>query len=79
MKNINIEIWSDVVCPFCYLGKRKLEKAMEAVGLNENVEIIWRSFQLDPDFPEQKGAGGQCGGRACSRPDKAVQISGKCG
>jgi predicted DsbA family dithiol-disulfide isomerase len=51
---MKIEIWSDVVCPFCYLGKRKLEKAMKAVGLNENVEIIWRSFQLDPDFPEQK-------------------------
>jgi predicted DsbA family dithiol-disulfide isomerase len=46
-----IEIWSDIVCPFCYLGKKKLEKAIESVGLNGQVDIVWRSFQLDPDFP----------------------------
>jgi predicted DsbA family dithiol-disulfide isomerase len=46
-----IEIWSDIVCPFCYLGKKKLEKAIESLGLNGQVDIVWRSFQLDPDFP----------------------------
>ena len=51
---MKIEIWSDIVCPFCYLGKKKLERAIEKVGLKDNVEIIWRSFQLDPEFPMDK-------------------------
>lgn len=50
-KKIKIEIWSDVVCPFCYLGLRKLERALEVTGLNGHFEIQWHSFQLDPDFP----------------------------
>lgn len=50
---MKIEIWSDVVCPFCYIGKRKLEEALEKVSLNEKPEIIWKSFQLDPDFVPQ--------------------------
>ena len=51
---MKIEIWSDIICPFCYLGKKKLERAIENVGLKDNVEIIWRSFQLDPEFPSDK-------------------------
>ena len=50
-QKIRIEIWSDVVCPFCYLGIRKLERAMEVTGLTGYFEIQWHSFQLDPDFP----------------------------
>lgn len=48
---INIEIWSDIVCPFCYLGYRKLEHAFQATGLAGFFEISWHSYQLDPDFP----------------------------
>lgn len=51
---IRIEIWSDMVCPFCYLGKKKLEKAIEKLNLQAQTEIIWHSYQLDPDFPEGK-------------------------
>jgi predicted DsbA family dithiol-disulfide isomerase len=43
-----IDIWSDYACPFCYIGKRKLEKALEEFKGKEDIEIIWRSFQLDP-------------------------------
>ena len=46
---MRIEIWSDVVCPWCYIGKRRLEKALDAFG--HEVEIVWRSFQLDPSAP----------------------------
>jgi predicted DsbA family dithiol-disulfide isomerase len=46
-----IEIWSDIVCPFCYLGKKKLQQAVRKLGVSEITEIIWHSFQLDPDFP----------------------------
>lgn len=52
---MKIEIWSDVVCPFCYIGKRRLEEALASLQLDSTPEIIWKSFQLDPDFvPEEK-------------------------
>lgn len=51
---IKIEIWSDVVCPFCYVGKKKLEQAINKLDANDKVEIIWRSFQLDPNFPKNE-------------------------
>lgn len=47
---MKIEIWSDVVCPFCYIGKRKLEKALAHFPQKESVEIEWKSFQLNPDL-----------------------------
>lgn len=46
---MKIEIWSDVVCPFCYIGKRKLEKAIEKFPFKDQVEIEWKSFQLNPE------------------------------
>ena len=50
---MRIEIWSDVVCPWCYIGKRRLEKAIVASGLPaEELEIVWHSFQLDPSAPQ---------------------------
>ncbi len=52
---MKIEIWSDVVCPFCYIGKRKFEKALEEFGDQVPVKITWRSFQLDPDLVPEEG------------------------
>jgi predicted DsbA family dithiol-disulfide isomerase len=45
---VKVEIWSDVVCPWCYVGKRRLEKALADFPHRDDVEITWRSFQLDP-------------------------------
>lgn len=47
---MRIEIWSDVVCPWCYIGKRRLEKALTNTGLQP--EIIWKSYELDPSSPK---------------------------
>lgn len=47
---MKIEVWSDVVCPFCYIGKRKMERALLQFAQNELVEIEWKSFQLIPDL-----------------------------
>jgi predicted DsbA family dithiol-disulfide isomerase len=47
---MKIEIWSDVVCPFCYIGKRKLERALEKFPYRDKVEVEWKSFQLNPDL-----------------------------
>lgn len=46
---MKIEIWSDVVCPFCYIGKRHLEKALANFDQKENVEIVWKSYLLNPN------------------------------
>ena len=52
---MKVEIWSDIVCPFCYIGKRKFEKALEGFSHKENVEIEWKSFQLDPGMDNTEG------------------------
>ena len=46
---MQIEIWSDVVCPWCYIGKRRLERALGEFEHADEVEVTWRSFQLNPD------------------------------
>ena len=47
---MNIEIWSDIACPFCYIGKRKLEKAIQKLPESSSIQIEWKSFQLNPDL-----------------------------
>ena len=49
---MKIEIWSDVMCPFCYIGKRNFETALEQFSNKNGVEVEWKSFQLDPSLPE---------------------------
>jgi predicted DsbA family dithiol-disulfide isomerase len=51
---ITIEIWSDIVCPFCYVGKKKIQQVIEKLNIEDEVQIIWRSYQLDPDLPSEK-------------------------
>ncbi len=52
---MKVEIWSDVVCPFCYIGKRRFEEGLRQFGHLEAVEVVWRSFQLTPDFQPVPG------------------------
>lgn len=49
---LRVDIWSDVVCPWCYLGKRRLETALGEFEHADAVELHWHSFQLDPDRPK---------------------------
>ena len=46
-----VEIWSDVVCPWCYIGKRRFEAALKNFEHRDEVEVRWRSFELDPNAP----------------------------
>ncbi|MCK9247543.1 MAG: DsbA family oxidoreductase [Solirubrobacteraceae bacterium] len=48
---MHVEIWSDVACPFCYIGKRSFEDALGRFEHRDEVEVTWRSFQLAPDMP----------------------------
>lgn len=49
---MKIEIWSDVMCPFCYIGKRNFETALSQFEHKDAIEIEWKSYQLDPSLPE---------------------------
>ena len=48
---MKVEIWSDVVCPWCYIGKRRFEAALARFPHRDDVEVVWRSFELDPHAP----------------------------
>jgi predicted DsbA family dithiol-disulfide isomerase len=50
---LTIDIVSDVICPWCYIGKRRLEKALKLLGGPPGVKVIWRAFQLNPQMPAQ--------------------------
>ncbi|MEO3936098.1 DsbA family oxidoreductase [Dermatophilaceae bacterium Soc4.6] len=45
---MTVEIWSDVVCPWCYIGKRRFEGALARFDHRDDIELVWRSFELDP-------------------------------
>ncbi|WP_343522689.1 DsbA family oxidoreductase [Pedobacter sp.] len=47
---MKVEIWSDVMCPFCYIGKRHFEQALEKLPFKKEIEIDWKSFQLNPEY-----------------------------
>jgi predicted DsbA family dithiol-disulfide isomerase len=51
MHVMEVEIWSDIVCPWCYLGKRHFEQALEEFGHRDDVDVVYRSFELDPSAP----------------------------
>ena len=50
---MQIEIYSDVVCPWCFVGKRRLERALETAGYTQQAHIAWRPFQLNPTMPKE--------------------------
>ena len=52
---MKVDIWSDVRCPFCYIGKRKFEKALARFPQKDKVEVEWHSFELDPGIKTQTG------------------------
>ena len=50
---MKVDIWSDIRCPFCYVGKKNFEKALDQFPHKDKVEVTWHSFQLDPDLKTQ--------------------------
>ena len=51
---LTVEIWSDVVCPWCYIGKRRFEAALERFEHRDEITIMWRSFELDPEAAREQ-------------------------
>ncbi len=50
---MRVDIWSDITCPFCYISKRNFEKALPKFPAKDSVEVVWRSFQLNPNLTYQ--------------------------
>lgn len=53
MEKMQIEIWSDIACPYCYIGKRKLDIALSQFPHNDKVKLKWCSYELTPDLPRK--------------------------
>jgi predicted DsbA family dithiol-disulfide isomerase len=51
---VNVEIWSDIACPWCYVGKRRFEAALAQFEHRDEVTVTWRSFELDPGAPQER-------------------------
>jgi predicted DsbA family dithiol-disulfide isomerase len=51
---VDVEIWSDIACPWCYIGKRRFEAALAQFEHRDDVRITWRSFELDPSAPRER-------------------------
>ena len=49
---MRVDIWSDIVCPWCYVGKARFERALSDFSHRDEVEVVFRAFELDPDYPE---------------------------
>ena len=55
MEPFPVDIWSDVVCPWCYIGKRRFEAALARFEHRDQVEVSWHAFELDPAAPRRAG------------------------
>jgi predicted DsbA family dithiol-disulfide isomerase len=64
---VEVEIWSDIACPWCYVGKRRFEEALSRFEHAGEVQVTWRSFELDPDAPHERTG------------DRAVRLAEKYG
>lgn len=75
MAKLRIDIWSDIACPWCYVGKRRLEQALERFAHRGEVEIAWRAFELDPSAPRVRDTSQsyaeRLGKKYGTTPDKA--------
>src|ERR1035437_6267060 len=63
--SVDVEIWSDIACPWCYIGKRRFEAALARFEHRGEVRVIWRSFELDPEAPHERAG------------DRAVRLAEK--
>src|SRR4051794_37033661 len=54
MANLRVDVWSDIACPWCYVGKRRLEAAIGQVAERGEIEVVWHAFELDPSAPRER-------------------------
>ena len=73
---MRVEIWSDVACPWCYVGKRRLEQALAGFPHRDEVEVVWRSFELEPGAPAERteGQAAHLAGKYHLSPERAQEM-----
>ena len=52
-QRLRVDIFSDIACPWCFIGKRRFEKGLQDSGLQDSVDVVWHAYQLDPSLPEK--------------------------
>ncbi len=57
MKKLRVDVWSDIACPWCWVGKRHFEAALAQFAAKEEVELVWHAFELDPSAPREVAPG----------------------
>ena len=75
---MKIEVWSDIMCPFCYIGKKHLETALAQFGDADAVDVVWKSYQLDPHIsrrPEYKSTLSYLAARKGMSEEEARQMT----
>lgn len=73
--SMTVEIWSDVVCPWCYVGKRKFEAALERFEHSDDVDLVWRSFELDPDAGPSPAEAGSYAARIAAKYGQGLEAA----
>jgi predicted DsbA family dithiol-disulfide isomerase len=73
MKRLRVDVWSDVACPWCYIGKRRLEAALADFPHTADVTVVWHSFELDPSSPRSFTDGQSMAQRLAKKYGRSVR------
>jgi predicted DsbA family dithiol-disulfide isomerase len=78
---MRVDIWSDVICPWCYVGKARFEKALDSFAHRDEVEVVYHSFELDPSSPRGQGESNlaMLSKKFGKSPDEALAMDGQVG
>ena len=70
---LRVDVWSDIACPWCYVGKRRLEAALARFAHRSDVEVVWRAFELDPSAPRVREGGAKYAQRLATKYGTSVE------
>lgn len=77
MPKLRIDVWSDIACPWCFVGKRRLERALADFPHADDVEVVWRAFELDPSAPPERDPGVSHAARLAKKYGMSVEQAHK--
>jgi predicted DsbA family dithiol-disulfide isomerase len=75
MARLRVDIWSDIACPWCYVGKRRFERALARFEHRASVDVVWRSFELDPGAPREREGGAAYAQRLAQKYGTSIEAA----
>ena len=75
MARLRVDIWSDIACPWCYVGKRRFEGALARFEHRSSVDVVWRSFELDPGAPSEREGGAAYAPRLAQKYGTSIEAA----